>query len=52
MSKHAERRTYMNTTQKNAMGIAARTHQNCIDKTGVARPGKTASDRANKLNKQ
>lgn len=23
-----------------------RTHQNCIDKTGVARPGKTAKDRA------
>jgi len=23
-----------------------RTHQNCIDQTGVARPGKTAQDKA------
>ncbi len=40
-----ERKEYMNGTQKSAMGNLARTHQNCIEKTGVARPGKTAKDR-------
>ena len=40
-----DRKEYMNGTQKAAMGQLARTHQNCIEKTGVARPGKTAKDR-------
>ncbi len=41
-----ERAEYMNQTQKTAMGSLPRTHQNCKDRTGVARPGKTAKDRA------
>ena len=41
-----ERKDYMTETQKTAMGSLPRTHQNCIEKTGVARPGKTAKDRA------
>ena len=41
-----ERKEYMTETQKFAMGNLPRTHQNCIEKTGVARPGKTAKDRA------
>jgi len=41
-----ERAEYMNGTQRTAMGSLPRTHQNCIEKTGVARPGKTAKDRA------
>jgi len=44
MSK--QRADYMTQTQKTAMGNLPRTHQNCIEKTGVARPGKTAADRA------
>lgn len=32
-----------------AMGNLPRAHRNCIEKTGVARPGKTAKDRANNL---
>lgn len=41
-----ERKDYMTESQKAAMGNLPRTHQNCIAKTGVARPGKTAKDRA------
>ena len=41
-----DRKDYMNKTQQIAMGSLPRTHQNCIEKTGVARPGKTAKDRA------
>ena len=41
-----ERKDYMTETQKKAMEGLARTHENCIAKTGVARPGKTAKDRA------
>jgi len=41
-----ERKEYMNNTQITAMGSLPRTHQNCLEKTGVARPGKTAKDRA------
>jgi hypothetical protein len=40
-----ERREYMNATQRTAMGSLPRTHQNCMEKCGVARPGKTAKDR-------
>ncbi len=42
-----KRQDYMNSANKKAMGNLPRTHQNCIEKTGVARPGKTAKDRAN-----
>jgi hypothetical protein len=41
-----QRKDFMTEAQKKAMGNAPRTHANCRDKTGVARPGKTASDRA------
>lgn len=47
--KVAPRAQYMSAKQKADMPAGmARTHQNCIDKVGVARPGKTAKDRANK----
>jgi len=41
-----QRADYMNATQKNAMGALPRTHQNCLEKTGVMRPGKTAKDKS------
>lgn len=47
MSKTAPRSAYMSRTQAATM-VGARTHQNCIERTGVARPGKTAHDRAKK----
>lgn len=40
---------YMSASQARALGNLPTTHSNCIDKCGVARPGKTARDRA-KLN--
>lgn len=40
------RADFMSQTQRDAMGKLPRTHENCIEKTGVARPGKTAKDRA------
>ncbi len=36
----------MTQGQKTAMGKLPRTHKNCIEKTDVARPGKTAQDHA------
>ena len=41
-----ERKDYMTKSQQDKMGKLPRTHQNCLEKTGVARPGKTAKDRA------
>lgn len=41
---------YMSAQQRAKLGNLPTTHQNCIDATGVARPGKTARDRA-KLNR-
>ena len=46
MSKQIERKDYMTPAQKTAMGNAPRTHRECRERTGVARPGKTAADRA------
>lgn len=46
MSK--QRKDFMTKDQKEKMGKFPRTHQNCIKLTGVARPGKTAKDKANK----
>lgn len=43
-----KRQEYMSITQKQKMGIMPRTHQNCIRLVGVARPGKTAKDKARK----
>ena len=52
----SDRADYMNHTQKTKVKAfedkhfggkrAPRTHQNMIDATGVARPGKAAKDRA------
>lgn len=41
------RADYMTSEQKVAMGKFSRTHDTCLEKTGVARPGKTAHDKAN-----
>lgn len=46
--KVGERRDYMTSDQRTKMGDGKRTHQYCQDKTSVARPGKTAHDRAKK----
>lgn len=43
-----KRQEYMSIAQKQKMGIVARTHENCIRLVGVARPGKTAKDKARK----
>jgi hypothetical protein len=42
------RADFMTAADKKAMGNAARTHDICTARTGVARPGKTAKDRANR----
>lgn len=42
----ANRKDFMNSTDRHAMGDQPRTHQNCKELTGRARPGKTAQDRA------
>lgn len=47
--KKKERKEFMTNIQKDAMGKLPRTHRNCLEKTGVARPGKTAKDRAGKV---
>ena len=39
------RADFMTEAQKKAMGNLPRTHRNCLDKTKVARPGKTAYER-------
>ena len=41
-----KRANFMTEEQKRAMGKFPRSHANCIEKTGVARPGKTKQDRA------
>lgn len=48
MSKNhdSKLKTYMSQTQLSQLGRLPTTHRNCIDATGVARPGKTARDRA------
>lgn len=43
-----KRRNFMTQGQKEALGAIPRTHKNCIEKTKVARPGKTGQDRARK----
>ena len=37
---------YMSPSQRKALGNQPTWHRNCIDACGVARPGKTAKDRA------
>lgn len=48
MAKSAGKlKDFMSASDRRALGDMPTTHQNCIDKTGRARPGKTARDRAN-----
>jgi hypothetical protein len=59
MSKNNQREDFMKANDRNRMqsgrkkkdgsNFIPRTHETCIAMTGVARPGKTAKDRANKL---
>lgn len=46
------RKDFMNETMRKALENTPRTHQNCIAKTGVARPGKTAHDRWKQANRE
>jgi len=46
MAKANDRAFYMSSLHKDLMGKLPRTHQNCIEHTGVARPGKTRQDHA------
>jgi len=46
MSQIKQRAEYMTQAQKDKMKDFPRTHDNCLDLVGVARPGKTAQDRA------
>jgi len=43
-----QRAEFMTEAQRKAAGTGPRTHQRMLEKTGVARPGKTRKDRANK----
>lgn len=41
-------KNFMKPSVRNALGDQPTTHRNCMDVTGgIARPGKTARDRAN-----
>jgi hypothetical protein len=42
---------FMTPVQRAQLGNLPTTHANCIDKCGVARPGKTARERAKRLGK-
>lgn len=42
----SNRKDFMTASASHELGNLARTHQNCLEKTGVARPGKTAQERA------
>lgn len=48
MSKHSNREDFMTSDQKAKLGNLPRTHQNCLEKTGVKRPGKTKQDKSRK----
>jgi hypothetical protein len=37
---------YMSASDRNKLGDLPTTHRNCLELCGVARPGKTARDRA------
>ena len=45
------RADFMASEDRVLMGALPRTHQNCIEKTGLARPGKTRHERARRINK-
>lgn len=46
MSSKSVLKQYMTGDQLSKLGNLPTTHQNCIDKCGVARAGKTARDKA------
>lgn len=46
MATARDRKFYMTQAERDALGDAPRTHQNCRDKTGRNRPGKTGQDKA------
>lgn len=48
MAKIKERKEYMTNADKVSMKMLPRTHENCMEKTGRFRPGKTAQDHARK----
>lgn len=39
-------KNFMSDAQRKALGDLPTSHRNCIEKCGVARPGKTARDRS------
>ena len=43
-----KRAEFMSAAQRNKMGVQPRTHEACLRLVGVARPGKTAQDKARK----
>ncbi len=44
--KQSRLKNYMTKRQREQLGNLPTTHQNCLEKCKVARPGKTARDRA------
>jgi len=44
-------KNFMSAQQKASLGNLPTFHTNCIEKTGVARPGKTNKDRFRKENR-
>lgn len=46
MSNKPQRADFMTGMHQESMKGLPRTHETCIEKTGVARPGKTACDKA------
>lgn len=47
----SNRSDFMRASDRAELGNLPRTHQNCIDKTGVARPGKTAQEKVRRENR-
>ncbi len=45
MTSKNHRHDNMTVGHQQAMGDLPRTHENCMEKTGVSRPGKTAHDK-------
>ena len=52
MNKETKRADFMTAKDKIAMGNLPRTHGNCLEKTGVKRPGKTAHERSRQQHKE
>ena len=46
MSNNSTLKEFMSKSQRDKLGNRPTWHSNCIDACGVARPGKTARDRA------